>query len=81
MQSDEAVEGASEESTAFEGEIPSGRDDAESERLESAEMAEAAGSSALVVSLIRRHQDDLPETALSEEDELLHILQWADDQN
>jgi putative nucleotidyltransferase with HDIG domain len=46
-----------------------------------AEMAEVAGSSALVVSLIRRHQDNLPETALSEEDKLLHLLQWSDDQN
>jgi len=46
-----------------------------------AKMAEAAGSRELVVSLIRRHQDDLPEMADSEEDELLHLLQWADDQN
>jgi putative nucleotidyltransferase with HDIG domain len=52
-----------------------------------AEMAEAAGSSPLVVSLIRRHQDDLPETAVAktgasdEEDDLLRLLQWADDQN
>lgn len=47
-----------------------------------AEMAEAAGSSELVVSLIRRHQDDLVETDVSdEEDNLLCLLQWADDQN
>ena len=47
-----------------------------------AEMAAAAGSSALVVALIRRHQDDLLETAVSEEeDKLLRLLQWADDQN
>ena len=46
-----------------------------------AEMAEAAGSSEMVVSLIRRHQDDLPETDGVEEDKLLRLLQWADDQN
>lgn len=47
-----------------------------------AQMAEAVGSSALVVALIRRHQDDLAETsASSEEDNLLRLLQWADDQH
>ncbi len=46
-----------------------------------AQMAEAAGSSALVVALIRRHQDDLPETDGVEEDKLLRLLQWADDQH
>lgn len=54
-----------------------------------AEMAQAAGSSPLTTALIRRHQDDLPETpALSEaetavtaEDKLLRLLQWADNQN
>jgi putative nucleotidyltransferase with HDIG domain len=46
-----------------------------------AEMAEAAGSSALVVNLIRRHQDDLIESDHPEEDKLLRLLQWADDQN
>lgn len=52
-----------------------------------AQMAEAAGSSALVVALIRRHQDDLVETAVvetpvsHEEDTLLRLLQWADDQH
>ncbi|MBE2222556.1 MAG: HD domain-containing protein [Anaerolineae bacterium] len=52
-----------------------------------AEMAEAAGSRALVVDLIRRHQDDLSETAVAEtgvtaeENELLRLLQWADNQN
>ena len=44
-------------------------------------MVEAVGSSALVVSLVRRHQDDLAETDTTEEDELLSLLQWADDQN
>lgn len=46
-----------------------------------AEMVEAAGSSALVVSLVRRHQDDLVETDTSTGDKLLRLLQWADDQN
>ena len=46
-----------------------------------AQMAEEAGSSDLVVSLIRRHQDDLPEIDGVEEDKLLRLLQWADDQN
>lgn len=45
------------------------------------EMVEAAGSSALVVSLVRRHQDDLAETGATNEDKLLRLLQWADDQN
>lgn len=45
-----------------------------------AQMAEAAGTRALAVSLIRRHQDPL-ETAVSAEDKLLQQLQWADDQN
>lgn len=47
----------------------------------SAEMAAAAGCTPLAISLIRRHQDDLPETAVSAEDHLLRLLQWADDQN
>jgi len=52
-----------------------------------AQMAEAAGSSALVVALIRRHQDDLVATAVvettvsSEENNLLRLLQWADNQH
>ncbi|MCA9934843.1 MAG: HD domain-containing protein [Ardenticatenaceae bacterium] len=46
-----------------------------------ADMAAAAGCSPLAVSLIRRHQDVVPETAVSEEDTLLRLLQWADDQN
>jgi putative nucleotidyltransferase with HDIG domain len=46
-----------------------------------AQMAEAAGSSQGVVSLIRRHQDELPETAVTAEDNLLRLLQWADDQH
>jgi len=46
-----------------------------------AEMAAAAGCSPLAVALIRRHQDVVPETAVSEEDTLLRLLQWADDQN
>lgn len=44
-----------------------------------AEMAIAAGSRPVVVELIRRHQDKPPaEDALAD---LLHALQWADDQN
>ncbi len=46
----------------------------------SAEMAEAAGTSSRAVALIRRHQDVL-DTAVTEEDKLLQLLQWADDQN
>ena len=46
-----------------------------------AEMAAAAGSSPLVVELIRRHQDNGLETAVTEADRLLGWLQWADDQN
>ena len=46
----------------------------------SAEMAQAAGSSPTAVSLIRRHQDPLPQPT-SHEDHLLQLLQWADDQN
>ena len=47
----------------------------------SAEMAAAVGCSPLSVSLMRRHQDKLPETAVTSEDQLLRVLQWADDQN
>lgn len=46
-----------------------------------AEMARAAGSSPLAVALIQRHQDPLPETAVTDTDQLLRLLQWADDQN
>lgn len=46
-----------------------------------AEMAAAAGSSALAVALIRQHQDVVPETADTEIAHLLRLLQWADDQN
>ncbi|MGB4873047.1 MAG: HD domain-containing protein [Candidatus Promineifilaceae bacterium] len=46
-----------------------------------ADMAAAAGSSELAVGLIRRHQDTVPETAVSEMDRLLRHLQWADNQN
>lgn len=46
-----------------------------------AEMAAGAGSSPEVVSLIRRHQDRLPETAVTIDDRLLQQLQWADDQH
>lgn len=46
-----------------------------------ADMAAAAGSSELAIGLIRRHQDHLPETAVSETDHLLRQLQWADNQN
>jgi len=47
-----------------------------------AEMAEAIGSDPLTVALIRRHQDKLPGNAAATlENELLRLLQWADDQN
>ena len=46
-----------------------------------AEMAQSAGSSDLSIDLIRRHQDPLPEILQSFADELLRILQWADDLN
>lgn len=45
-----------------------------------AQMAEGVGTSTQAVSLIRRHQDQL-DTAVTEEDKLLQLLQWADDQN
>jgi putative nucleotidyltransferase with HDIG domain len=44
-----------------------------------AEMATGAGCSPRTINLIRRHQDTLSDVA-SEEDELLRLLQWADDQ-
>lgn len=47
-----------------------------------AEMTEMIGSDPLTVALIRRHQDLLPENAAATlENELLRLLQWADDQN
>lgn len=47
-----------------------------------AQMAAAAGSHALTVALIRRHQEKLPpNAAATRENELLRLLQWADDQN
>jgi hypothetical protein len=46
-----------------------------------AAMVEPAGSGRLVVSLIRRHQDALPEQLLTTEDRLLAFLQWADNLN
>lgn len=46
-----------------------------------ADMVNAVGGEAVVVSLIRRHQDVVAETAEAEEDKLLRLLQWADDQN
>ncbi len=46
-----------------------------------ADMAAAAGSSELALALIRRHQDEVLETAVSETDHLLRQLQWADNQN
>jgi hypothetical protein len=44
-------------------------------------MAQAAGSDALTVSLIRRHQDPLPPQDQSPEDQLLRRLQWVDDRH
>ncbi len=54
-----------------------------------AEMAQTANSRPLTIELIRRHQEQLPETpalsgaetAVTETDQLLRLLQWADDQN
>lgn len=46
-----------------------------------ADMVAAAGGCPLTVALIRRHQEVLPETADSPEDQLLRLLQWADDQS
>ena len=46
-----------------------------------ADMVAAAGGDSLAVALIRRHQDMVLETANDEEDQLLRLLQWADDQN
>jgi len=46
-----------------------------------AEMAAAAGSDQLTITLIRRHQDALDEVAEPELHELLRILQWGDDQS
>ncbi len=58
-----------------------------------AEMAASVGCSPLTVALIRRHQDKLPVAvamgdmvamggaAITQEDKLLHLLQWADNQN
>ncbi len=46
-----------------------------------AAMAQAAGSRPLTIALIRRHQDKLLATAVTEEEKLLRLLQWADDQN
>lgn len=44
-----------------------------------ADMAQAAGSDALTISLIRRHQDKFESEPANEEDRLLQQLQWADD--
>ena len=54
----------------------------------SAEMAQSANSRPLTIELIRRHQEPLPEmpalsgaeVTVSETDQLLRQLQWADDQ-
>ena len=46
-----------------------------------ADMVAAVAGDPLAVSLIRRHQDVVGETADNEEDQLLRLLQWADDQN
>jgi hypothetical protein len=46
-----------------------------------ASSAEAAGSSPLTVSLIRRHQDLRLSVLLNDEDRLLDLLQRADDLN
>ncbi|HRQ41746.1 MAG TPA: HD domain-containing protein [Chloroflexota bacterium] len=46
-----------------------------------AAMAEAAGCDALTISLIARHQDALADVTEPDQQELLRILQWADDQS
>jgi putative nucleotidyltransferase with HDIG domain len=46
-----------------------------------AEMAEAAGSAPETVNLILRHQDELRTGPATVADEMLILLQWADDQN
>ena len=46
-----------------------------------AEMARSAGSSARTIDLIRRHQDPLAYDPKSIDDEMLRLLQWADDLN
>lgn len=46
-----------------------------------ADMVTAVGGCPQAAALIRRHQDVLSAAAASEEDELLRLLQWADDQN
>jgi putative nucleotidyltransferase with HDIG domain len=46
-----------------------------------AEMAESAGSTAMVVTLIRQHQEKEGMPSDPEVNELLQQLQWADDQN
>ncbi len=46
-----------------------------------AELAEQAGASKFVVSLIRRHQDNLESKPENKEDNLLEILQYCDNNN
>lgn len=46
-----------------------------------AEMATAVGSRPRTIYLIRHHQDPLPASPQTEEEQLLAQLQWADDQN
>jgi hypothetical protein len=46
-----------------------------------ARMAEEAGASPLVISLIRRHQQKIPPDNNSQENRLLSMLQAVDDQN
>jgi putative nucleotidyltransferase with HDIG domain len=46
-----------------------------------AELAKEAGVSTLSLSLIKRHQDELPTIIDNEEDRLLKILQFSDNKN
>jgi len=46
-----------------------------------AAWARASGCEPLAVSLIARHQDKLPPQLVTEEDQLLSVLQWADGLN
>ena len=46
-----------------------------------ADMVAAAGGDVLTVTLIRRHQDLLGESSGSLEDDMLRLLQWADNHN
>ncbi|MGE5223229.1 MAG: hypothetical protein ACM3PY_12385 [Omnitrophica WOR_2 bacterium] len=54
---------------------------AEQHAVWGSQMAAGAGSSTLVVELIRRHQDRIPDHSHSYEDNLLRLLQSVDDES